>query len=201
MAPQTWFIDRGGTQELWPATESPTSEIQPYRLYRFLTDLEDLLNREPGDRQRLQALYPLVQRLLQSSEWLQLIPIAPDPKTGWAVEILYDEPDFPLTVQLVAWEPQRVSPIHNHGCWGLVALLQGQEENQFWRRSPGDSTQLVEAGSLVLNPGDLVCLMPDAIHRVKALGTTPTISFNVYGETDYDQRFEFDLDQGRATNF
>ncbi|ANV92225.1 cysteine dioxygenase family protein [Picosynechococcus sp. PCC 8807] len=201
MAPQTWFIDRGGTQEPWPATESPTSKTQPYRLYRFLTDLEDLLNREPGDRQRLQALYPLVQRLLQSSEWLQLIPIAPDPKTGWAVEILYDEPDFPLTVQLVAWEPQRVSPIHNHGCWGLVALLQGQEKNQFWRRSPGDSSQLVETGSLVLNPGDLVCLMPDAIHRVKALGTTPTISFNVYGETDYDQRFEFDLDQGRATNF
>ncbi|WP_099238315.1 cysteine dioxygenase family protein [Synechococcus sp. BDU 130192] len=201
MAPQTWFIDRGGTQELWPAAEFPTSKTQPYRLYRFLTDLEDLLNREPGDRQRLQALYPLVQRLLQSSEWLQLIPIAPDPKTGWAVEILYDEPHFPLTVQLVAWEPQRVSPIHNHGCWGLVALLQGREENQFWQRSPGDSTQLVEAGSLVLNPGDLVCLMPDAIHRVKALGTTPTISFNVYGETDYDQRFEFDLDQGRATNF
>lgn len=43
--------------------------------------------------------------------------------------------------------------------------------------------------------------MPDAIHRVKTLGTTPTISFNVYGETDYDQRFEFDLDQDRATNF
>ena len=201
MAPQNWFIDRAGTQEPWLTVEPPTSGAQPYRLYRFLTDLEDLLKREPGDRQRLQALYPLVQRLLQSSEWLQLIPIAPDPKTGWAVEILYDEPDFPLTVQLVAWEPQRVSPIHNHGCWGLVALLQGQEENRFWRRAPGDSTQLVEAGSLVLNPGDLVCLMPDAIHRVKALGTTPTISFNVYGETDYDQRFEFDLDQGRATKF
>jgi predicted metal-dependent enzyme (double-stranded beta helix superfamily) len=30
------------------------------------------------------------------------------------------------------------------------------------------------------------------IHRVEALGDEPTISFNLYGETNYEQRFEFD---------
>jgi len=43
--------------------------------------------------------------------------------------------------------------------------------------------------------------MPDAIHQVEALGDDPTISFNLYGVTDYDQRFEFDVERGIARNF
>jgi predicted metal-dependent enzyme (double-stranded beta helix superfamily) len=43
--------------------------------------------------------------------------------------------------------------------------------------------------------------MPDAIHSVEAIGDEPTISFNLYGETDYDQRFEFDPVTCTAKNF
>jgi predicted metal-dependent enzyme (double-stranded beta helix superfamily) len=43
--------------------------------------------------------------------------------------------------------------------------------------------------------------MPDAIHHVEAMGDEPTISFNLYGETNYNQRFEFDSVQGTAKNF
>lgn len=197
-----WFVDHGGTQELWPTvTHFPRTTPRPYRLYRLLTDLEDLLSHTLDDQQRLEAIYPLVRCFLADSAWLQYFPIAPNPDTGWAVEILYDEPDFPLTVQLVAWHPQQVSPIHNHGCWGLVALLRGQEENRFWGRSPADPNQLVTAGRQVLDAGDLIGFMPDTIHQVEALGNEPTVSFNIYGETDYDQRFEFDLTNGTATNF
>ncbi|WP_367142217.1 hypothetical protein [Moorena sp. SIO1F2] len=28
-----------------------------------------------------------------------------------------------------------VSPIHNHGTWGVVAVISGQEKNTFWRRT------------------------------------------------------------------
>jgi len=43
--------------------------------------------------------------------------------------------------------------------------------------------------------------MPDAIHRVEALGDEPAISFNLYGETNYEQRFEFDPVNSTAKNF
>jgi len=43
--------------------------------------------------------------------------------------------------------------------------------------------------------------MPDAIHQVEAIGDQPTISFNVYGETNYDQRFEFDFKHKTAHLF
>ena len=32
----------------------------------------------------------------------------------------------------------------------------------------------------------------NVIHSVEIIGNEPTISFNVYGETNYEQRFEFD---------
>jgi predicted metal-dependent enzyme (double-stranded beta helix superfamily) len=203
MVKQNWLVtDEGdcqGTEML-----SSTEELnRPYRLYRFLTELEDLLITISDDRLRLKAILPRVRKLLTSADWLEILPMEPDPKTGWEVLMLYDEPLFPLTVQLVAWAPGMKSPIHNHGCWGLVALLSGQEKNTFWQRSPTvESPDRIEpVGDRLLVPGDILCLMPDAIHHIEAMGNSPAISFNLYGETDYSQRFEFDPIQARAKNF
>jgi predicted metal-dependent enzyme (double-stranded beta helix superfamily) len=108
-----------------------------------------------------------------------------------------------LTVQMVAWAPGSQSPVHNHGCWGLVALIRGQERNQFWRRSPTPDSpdRLEQTEDHILNAGEIMTFLPDAIHRITALGEQPTISFNLYGETAYDQRFEFDLNTDSATLF
>lgn len=203
MIGKDWFATDDGRCNASEVVSQAEELTDPYRLYRFLTDLEDVLNRIEDDRLRLQAICPLVRQLLTSSPWLQITPLEPDSETGWEVSVLYDEPFFPLTVQLVAWAPGVTSPIHNHGCWGLVALLDGEEKNTFWRRSStAESPDRIEAaGDCLLNPGDILCLMPDAIHHVEAMGDRPTISFNLYGETNYDRRFEFDPIQGTAKNF
>jgi predicted metal-dependent enzyme (double-stranded beta helix superfamily) len=203
MIGKDWFATDDGRCNASEVVSQAEELTDPYRLYRFLTDLEDVLNRIEDDRLRLQAICPLVRKLLTSSSWLQITPLEPDSQTGWEVSVLYDEPFFPITVQLVAWAPGVTSPIHNHGCWGLVALLDGEEKNTFWRRSStAESPDRIEAaGDCLLNPGDILCLMPDAIHHVEAMGDLPTISFNLYGETNYDRRFEFDPIQGTAKNF
>jgi predicted metal-dependent enzyme (double-stranded beta helix superfamily) len=203
MAEQNWFVTNDGQCDRLAAAEQPQEGAEPYRLYRFLTDLEDVLNHIAEDQLRLQAICPLVRKLLTSSAWLQIMPLEPNPETGWEVAMLYDEPFFPLTVQLVAWAPGVISPIHNHAAWGLVALLSGQEKNTFWRRSPAPQhpDQIAPVGEQVLAPGDILCLMPDAIHQVEAMGNQPTISFNLYGETNYAQRFEFDLHRCTAKTF
>ena len=203
MTGKDWLVTDDGQYHVCEATNHIEDLTHPYRLYRFLTDLEDVLEQISDDSLRLQAICPLVRRLLDSSPWFQMSLLEPDSETGWAVQTLYDEPFFPLTVQLVAWAPGAVSPIHNHASWGLVALLGGQEKNTFWQRSPipkfPDKIQTV--GDILLAPGDVLCLMPDAIHHVEALGDEPTISFNLYGETDYARRFEFNQIKGTAENF
>jgi predicted metal-dependent enzyme (double-stranded beta helix superfamily) len=194
MSEQNWLVTNEGQCIPCELDERQAWGDKPYRLYRFLTDVEDIVDRESDDRVRLQQICPLVRRLLTSCEWLQLNFLSPDPATGWAVQILYDEPDFPITIQTVVWSPGTASPVHNHATWGIVALLDGHERNTFWQRSPTPQLpdNIVPTGDRTLTPGDMLCLMPDAIHQIVALGDEPTVSFNLYGATDEARRFEFD---------
>jgi len=194
MTGQNWFVTEDSQVYPWPHQPVSDKRIQTYRLYRFLTEVEDILAATDQDRERLQAIYPLVRELLTDSAWLQYEVQLPDPKRGWSVTMLYDEPNFPLTVQTVVWLPGQTSPIHNHATWGVVALVSGQEKNTFWQRTPSaDHPHKIEdVGELVLNPGDTICFMPEAIHCVEALGDEPTVTFNLYGAADYQTRYRFD---------
>lgn len=175
----------------------------PYRLYRFLTDLDDVLAAEPDDAERIQQISPMVRSLLISSDWLQFEYTDPSPERGWAVRMLYREPSFPLTVQMVSWEPGKTSTVHNHATWGIVALIRGREKNTFWRRSPTPEhpDRIEKVGEQILVPGDVIGFTPGAIHCVEALDDEPTISFNLYGITDYAQRFQFDPNAHTAKQF
>jgi predicted metal-dependent enzyme (double-stranded beta helix superfamily) len=197
-----WLVDQRGEALVLQPFSLEVADDRPYRLYRFLTEVEDIVTTLIDPIEQLQAIVPRVRRLLTGS-WLEIMPILPDPDLGWEVVTLYDEPLFPLTVQMVAWAPGTQSPVHNHGCWGIVALMSGQEHNQFWRRSPTDESpdRLEVTGETIVDPGQIITFLPEAIHQITALGSTPTISFNLYGETDYDQRFEFDLDSNQAALF
>lgn len=203
MKKQDWLVDNNGKCLPLKTLSTPSKTASMYRLYRFLTDLEDILETTSDDVKRLGSIVPLVRKLINDSPWLVLSINEPNPDIGWEIVTLYDDPSYPLTVQLVAWAGGMVSPIHNHGCWGVVALLEGKEKNTFWRRNPQPNhpDKIAKSGEKILTEGDILCLMPDAIHHIEAMGNQPTISFNLYGETEYDKRFEFDTRENTALNF
>ncbi len=202
MANSNWLVTDDGHHRLFgdPQTLEPG---RYYRLYRFLTELEDILDTFHDDLSRLEAITPLVRKLLVSSYWLQMEYKNPDPATGWSVNFLYREHEFPITVQMVTWLPGHQSTIHNHGTWGIVALVGGQERNRIWRRDPqpGQSDRIELVDELILNPGDVVALTSNAIHSVEPLGDEPTVSFNLYGVTNFSDRREFDPETHTAKPF
>lgn len=200
---QIHLLQNNGQCVDWSDLPTLPQSDRPYRLYRFLTEVEDILLTTNDPQAQLRQVMPRVQQLLEQSPWFFFNPLQPDPKTGWAVQMLYDEPAFPLTVQLVAWAPGAESPVHNHGTWGIVAMLQGEEENTFWQRSstPEQPDHITQVGQQRLSAGDMIGILPEAIHRVKAVSQQPTISFNLYGETDYNARYEFNIADHTATIF
>ncbi|NJK40497.1 MAG: cupin [Acaryochloridaceae cyanobacterium SU_2_1] len=203
MVEQDWLITTAGHAQPWPRTTLAREQSHAYRLYRFLTEVEDVLIATEDDYQRLEAIHPLVRQLLADAPWLQYEVALPDPAQGWSVTMLYDEPDFPLTVQTVVWLPGQVSPIHNHATWGVVALLSGKEKNTLWQRKPiaEHPQQIEQRETIILHPGDIISVMPDSIHSVEAMGEQPTVTFNLYGLTDYEARFTFDPVLHTATLF
>jgi predicted metal-dependent enzyme (double-stranded beta helix superfamily) len=165
--------------------------------------MEDVLNDAEDASTKLSDIRMLVRRLIVNSYWVQSRYLEPSPTTGTSVLLLYEELGFPFTVQTVTFAPGTKSPIHNHGTWGVVAVLKGQERNTFWQRTPHLDFQdkIERTGELTLFPGDIISFTPDAIHHVEAVGDEPTVTFNLYGETQMKERFEFDPVNHIAKNF
>ncbi|MBW4512375.1 MAG: cupin [Scytonematopsis contorta HA4267-MV1] len=174
-----------------------------YRLYRFLTEVEDVLDDVLDEASRLPELRMLVRRLIINCYWVYVQNLQPFSDNGTSVTLLYDELGFPFTVQTVTFAPGVKSNIHNHGTWGIVAVLKGQEKNTFWQRTPNDEfkDKIESTGEIILSPDDIISFTPDAIHCVEAVGDEPTVTFNIYGETDPTRRFDFDPVNHTAKKF
>lgn len=187
---------------------------RPYRLYRYLSDLDDLVESVSDDLERIRIATVLTRHLLAQATWItQLCPV-PDPERRASVNCLYGEPGYPLIIQIVAWLPQ-ASPVHNHANWSIVAFLgdetAGCEENIFWSRQddgskPGHAI-IKPVTKQILRPGDIVGFTPDAIHSIQSIPAEnveepkPTYTFNIFGETDFNQRYEFDPVNNTLKNF
>ena len=197
----SYLVDNDGNFKFYFSSDLFSEKT--YRLYRFLTELEDTINNYQNEEEILKIMIPKVRKLLIQSEWIQFEYTLPNPEIGWSVNTLYDEPDFPLTIQMVTWLPGQVSPIHNHATWGIVAIISGTEKNSFWQKySTPDSDCAIEyTKEKVLSPGDTIGFTSDAIHQVEVVGDEPVVSFNIYGITDYSSRYEFDPVKHIATNF
>jgi len=203
MQGKDWFVAENGEYQICKSARSWDLLRDNYRLYRFLTELEDVLNNVEDQSTRLPEIRMLVRRLIINSYWVQSQFLQPDLKTGISVLLLYNELGFPLTVQTVTFAPGTNSNIHNHGTWGVVAILKGQEKNTFWRRSSNSDfpNKIEKVGEINLSPGDIVSFTPQTIHQVQAIGEEPTVTFNIYGETNPKQRFEFDITNHSAKKF
>lgn len=203
MQGQDWFIPGDGKHQVCKTIREWDLLRENYRLYRFLTEVEDVLINVEHESNCLPELRILVRQLITNSYWVKNQNLEPDPKTGTSVLLLYDELGFPLTVQTVAFAPGTKSNIHNHGTWGIVAILKGQEKNTFWRRKPNPEfpDQIEQVGELKLTAGDIISFTPDTIHQIQSIGEEPTVTFNIYGETDSQKRFEFDIINHIAKKF
>ena len=102
-----------------------------------------------------------------------------------------------LALFLVSWLPQRGTPPHTHGTWGIIGGVEGVETNIFWtRRDAGDKPGFADihpAEEKACGPGDILILSADDIHSVENKSNTPTLSLHLYGvDPQMAERLAFD---------
>ncbi len=207
MDSRDWLVGKEG--ECLPCKSARDWDLlkSEYRLHRFLTELEDVIHQSStkGETESdlLGDLRRLVRQLMTNSYWLRTQVPEPCTKTGTSIIMLYDEIGFPLTVQTETVLPGCGSPIHNHGTWGIVGVLKGQQKNVFWKRQPSEDFpgQIEKVGEKILTEGEIISFTSDAIHHIEAVGDEPSFTFNVYGETNAANRFQFDLESRLAKPF
>jgi predicted metal-dependent enzyme (double-stranded beta helix superfamily) len=92
------------------------------------------------------------------------------------IRVLHHAPD--LTVLHVAWTPGMAINPHEHRMWAAIAMYGGQEDNAFYRRSPGG---LEPSGGREVLAGEVLLLGDDVIHSVENRRRDFAVALHVYG--------------------
>jgi|GEM_PF-330888 predicted metal-dependent enzyme (double-stranded beta helix superfamily) len=152
----------------------------------FVATIESLMDAEP-DTERVvagvqDALKPLlrVPHLLteeQRASW-------PDRYRSHVVAVA---PSRRFSVVSLVWLPGQATPIHDHICWCVVGVLEGQEYERRYSLREDDTGNrwLVQTGEWFVSPGGVTsALIPpeENIHRVHNAGDQLAISLHIYGD-------------------
>lgn len=131
-----------------------------YTLSEYVADLRTITAETQGDEAIVERVRPLARRLALNKAWADPRYYTCDEEQGFGVHLLHEEPDHTLAVFALAWLPNRGTPAHDHGTWAIVAGIDGDEENTFWKRLDDGSrpgyAELKHNGERVYGPGDVV---------------------------------------------
>ena len=175
--------------------------MSSYTLAAYVEDLRAIA-RSTSDPGEIAALVrPMARELALARTWLEKAHYACDPQQGFGIHVLHEEPDHTLFVIAAAWLPGRGVAPHNHGTWAVVAGVDGPERNIFWRRvddgsRPGHA-EIRKVAEKDFGPGDVLTLLPDAIHSVRNVTGEVTVSLHTYGyNLNMSGRLQFDPERG-----
>ena len=142
---------------------------------------------EPADC--VMAVAPLMLELIErASGFLEPQHYRSDPN-HYARNLVYDAPDASLSLYTLVWLPGQWTPVHDHGSWGVVGVLEGVlEERNYVRLSPDqgadEGIQLVRGGVILLGKGAVTSFVPnpDHIHITGVLHERErVVSLHLYG--------------------
>lgn len=114
--------------------------------------------------------------------------------SGYTRNLIYDAPDRSLSLYAIVWLPGQWTPIHDHGSWGVVGVIEGVlEERSYVRLSPDrgadEEIELARGGTILLRHGAVTSFVPNPDH-IHVTGVPPerprAVSLHLYGRTMSD---------------
>ena len=148
---------------------------------------------EPADC--VLALAPLMLDLIdrEPARFSSLQHYRSDPRS-YARNLVYDAADASLSLYSIVWLPGQWTPVHDHGSWGVVGVVEGVlEERSYVRLSPDRGAdadiELARGGTVLLRHGAVTSFVPnpDHIHVTGVPAERPrAVSLHLYGRTMSD---------------
>ena len=135
------------------------------------------------------ALAPLMLDLIErATAFLEAQHYRSD-TTHYARNLVYDAPDGSLSLYALVWLPGQWTPVHDHGSWGVVGILEGVlEERNYVRMSPDrgadEGIHLAPGGVILLGRGAVTSFVPNPDH-IHVTGVpaerSRAVSLHLYG--------------------
>ncbi len=135
------------------------------------------------------AIAPLMLELIDNAgTFLEPKHLRSDPH-HYARNLIYEATGDGLSLYALVWSPGQWTPVHDHGSWGVVGVVEGVlEERSHVRLSPDrgadEHIELVRGGVILLSPGSVTSFVPnpDHIHVTGVpVDRSRVVSLHLYG--------------------
>ncbi len=182
---------------------SGTTTAAEYGLDDFVADCRAAAGGCPDPADCVQAIAPLMVRLVgRAKAFLKPAHYRSDP-AHYARNAVYIAPDRTLSLYTLVWLPGQWTPIHDHGSWGVVGVVEGMLEERAYMAVDGeiqrnDGIRLKRGGMVLLPPGAVTTFVPnpDHIHKTGVPADRgPVVSLHLYGRM-MNSFHEYDVERG-----
>jgi predicted metal-dependent enzyme (double-stranded beta helix superfamily) len=147
-------------------------------LAELAADLERAVRAHPSDAETADGVAAALAPYLGAEGLLTAAQREADPER-YRQHLLHVADDGAFSLVALVWLPGQQTPIHDHLCWCVVGVHEGDEEERRYRLE-GD--RLVTTERLVNPRGSVsVALPPGDIHLVRNAGDELAVSLHVYG--------------------
>ena len=139
----------------------------------------------------LDRLLPEMHQLLKKDHHFIKPEYLYENPDNYSRNVVYIDENNQLGLYVLVWLPGQWTPVHDHGTWGMVGIMQGVlYEYNYTRidRQPQDADngiQLMRGGSMALAQGSLTSFVadPDHIHLTGNPGPAKVVSLHLYGNS------------------
>jgi len=144
---------------------------------------------EPADC--VLALAPLMLELVEGASTFLAPAHYRSHPDHYSRNLVFEAPDASLSLYTIVWLPGQWTPVHDHGSWGVVGVLEGVLEERSYVRLWADQgadegIRLVRGGIILLGRGAVTSFVPnpDHIHITGVPLERPrSVSLHLYGRT------------------
>jgi predicted metal-dependent enzyme (double-stranded beta helix superfamily) len=135
------------------------------------------------------ALAPLMLELIEQAQTFLEPRHLRSEAAHYTRNLIHETSDGGLSLYSIVWLPGQWTPVHDHGSWGVVGVVEGVlEERNYVRLSPDRGAdagiELVRGGVILLARGAVTSFVPnpDHIHVTGVPEERPrAVSLHLYG--------------------
>jgi len=169
----------------------------------FIAGCRAAAGRCPDPADCVQDVAPLMARLIGGAHsFLKPSHYRADP-AHYARNAIYLAPDRSLSLYALVWLPGQWTPVHDHGSWGVVGVVEGVLEERAYMSVDGEirrneGIRLKRGGLVLLPPGAVTSFVPnpDHIHRTGVPAERArVVSLHLYGRM-MNSFHEYDVERG-----
>src|SRR5579864_265493 len=149
----------------------------------FIADVRTIVREGDSESVLTEKVATRLRALLRERDILDPRYTRPKPD-NYVLYPIWVEPDGSFCVASAVWDVGQVTPVHDHGTWGVIGIYQGIEHEVCFKPAAGiEDVRLRQTGERDIAERQVIvcCTSDQDIHRVSCGSDVPCVGIHVYG--------------------